>query len=88
MLPAGKPKFDSISAAKKMENVADSMKHCYSMQMTRPVIICANICATTFIYSANRIGEICDNIMAIDNAMKWGYNQQAGSFRIMGCRRR
>ena len=33
-----------------------------------------------FIYSANRVGEICDNIMAIDNAMKWGYNHQFGPF--------
>jgi 3-hydroxyacyl-CoA dehydrogenase len=33
-----------------------------------------------FVYAANRIPEICDNILAIDNAMKWGYNQQLGPF--------
>jgi len=37
-----------------------------------------NICATTFIYAANRIPEICDTIVEIDNAMKWGYNHQLG----------
>jgi 3-hydroxyacyl-CoA dehydrogenase len=33
-----------------------------------------------FIYAANRVPEICDNIVAIDNAMKWGYNHQLGPF--------
>jgi len=33
-----------------------------------------------FIYAANRIPEICDTIVEIDNAMKWGYNQQLGPF--------
>ena len=33
-----------------------------------------------FIYAANRIPEICDNIVGIDNAMKWGYNHQLGPF--------
>lgn len=33
-----------------------------------------------FIYAANRVGEICDNITAIDNAMKWGFNQKLGIF--------
>jgi len=33
-----------------------------------------------FIYAANRIPEICDTILGIDNAMKWGYNHQLGPF--------
>ena len=33
-----------------------------------------------FIYAANRVPEICDSIVAIDNAMKWGYNHQLGPF--------
>jgi 3-hydroxyacyl-CoA dehydrogenase len=78
-VPAGKPKFDSISAAKKMENVADSMKHVFNADDKAGDFARAYLCKT-FIYSANRIGEICDNIMAIDNAMKWGYNNKLGPF--------
>jgi len=78
-VPAGKPKFDSISAAKKMENVADSMKHVFNADDKAGDFTRAYLCKT-FIYSANRIGEICDNIMAIDNAMKWGYNNKLGPF--------
>ncbi|HEX7604401.1 MAG TPA: 3-hydroxyacyl-CoA dehydrogenase/enoyl-CoA hydratase family protein [Polyangiaceae bacterium] len=31
-------------------------------------------------YSARRIGEIADDIVAIDDAMKWGYNWELGPF--------
>jgi 3-hydroxyacyl-CoA dehydrogenase len=31
-------------------------------------------------YSARRVGEICDDIDAIDNGMKWGYNWELGPF--------
>jgi 3-hydroxyacyl-CoA dehydrogenase len=31
-------------------------------------------------YSARRIGEIADNVDAIDDAMKWGYNWELGPF--------
>ncbi|MDB4972436.1 MAG: 3-hydroxyacyl-CoA dehydrogenase [Myxococcaceae bacterium] len=31
-------------------------------------------------YSARRIPEICDSVVAIDDAMKWGYNWELGPF--------
>ena len=31
-------------------------------------------------YSARRVGEICDDVIAIDNGMKWGYNWEIGPF--------
>jgi len=34
-----------------------------------------------FIYAANRIPEISDSVVEIDNAMKWGYNHQLGPSR-------
>jgi 3-hydroxyacyl-CoA dehydrogenase len=33
-----------------------------------------------FIYAANRIPEIAESVVEIDNAMKWGYNHQLGPF--------
>ena len=80
-VPAGKPKFDSISKAKKMENVADSVKYVFNAEDKAGDFTRAYLCKT-FIYSANRIGEICDDIMAIDNAMKWGYNNKLGPFEM------
>jgi 3-hydroxyacyl-CoA dehydrogenase len=36
----------------------------------------------TFHYTANRIPEISDDIVAIDNAMKWGFNWECGPFEL------
>ncbi len=38
--------------------------------------------SATLIYSANRIGEIADDIVNIDNAIKWGFNWELGPFEI------
>ena len=78
-VPAGKPKFDSLSAAKKKENIADSMKLVFFAEDRAGEFVREYLCKN-FIYSANRVGEICDDVMAIDNAMKWGYNHQLGPF--------
>ena len=34
------------------------------------------------LYSANKLGEIADDIVNIDNAMKWGFNWELGPFEI------
>lgn len=36
--------------------------------------------ARSLAYSAHRLGEICDDIVAIDNGMKWGYGWDLGPF--------
>jgi 3-hydroxyacyl-CoA dehydrogenase len=36
----------------------------------------------TMAYSARRIGEIADSVVAIDDAMKWGYNWELGPFEV------
>ena len=38
------------------------------------------VVANNLIYSANRIPEISDTIVEIDNAMKWGFNFEMGPF--------
>jgi 3-hydroxyacyl-CoA dehydrogenase len=38
------------------------------------------VVAANLIYSANRIPEISDTIVEIDNSMKWGYNFEMGPF--------
>ena len=41
-----------------------------------------SILAPTLVYSAKLNGEIADDIVAIDNAMKWGFGWQQGPFEI------
>jgi 3-hydroxyacyl-CoA dehydrogenase len=78
--PAGKPKFASVSDAKKKPTMGWRPR-CGHVQagdiageVTREYL-CNN-----FIYAANRVPEISDTIVGIDNAMKWGYNHQLGPF--------
>ncbi|MFA5182805.1 MAG: 3-hydroxyacyl-CoA dehydrogenase/enoyl-CoA hydratase family protein, partial [Syntrophales bacterium] len=80
-VPAGKPKFESVSAAKKKsdEGVAVTIKTVFYGKDAASELVREYLC-NNFIYAANRIPEICENITAIDNAMKWGYNHQLGPF--------
>jgi 3-hydroxyacyl-CoA dehydrogenase len=39
----------------------------------------------TFHYAANRIPEISDDIVGIDDAMKWGFNWECGVFELWDC---
>ncbi|WP_243290522.1 3-hydroxyacyl-CoA dehydrogenase/enoyl-CoA hydratase family protein [Bacillus sp. FJAT-47783] len=40
------------------------------------------ITAPTLLYSANLLGEIADDIVAIDRAMKWGFGWELGPFEL------
>ncbi|MFP3422701.1 3-hydroxyacyl-CoA dehydrogenase, partial [Bacillus sp. SIMBA_161] len=41
-----------------------------------------SILAPTLAYSAQLHGEIADDIVAIDNAMKWGFGWEQGPFEV------
>lgn len=40
------------------------------------------IVARTLLYAAEKVGEISDSIIAIDLAMKWGFNWELGPFEL------
>jgi 3-hydroxyacyl-CoA dehydrogenase len=79
--PAGRPQFDSVSDAKKRsdEGVAVTMRAMFNGTDVAAEVTREYLCSN-FIYAANRLPEICDTIVGIDNAMKWGYNHQLGPF--------
>ena len=41
-----------------------------------------DLLAAPSLYSANRVPEICDDIAAIDDAMRWGYAWDLGPFEL------
>jgi 3-hydroxyacyl-CoA dehydrogenase len=41
-----------------------------------------DLLAATFVYSANRVPEICHDIAAIDRSMRWGYAWDLGPFEL------
>jgi 3-hydroxyacyl-CoA dehydrogenase len=80
-VPANRPKFASVSDAKKKsdDGVAATIKVMFQGTDIAGEVTREYLC-NNFIYSANRVPEICDTIVGIDNAMKWGYNHQLGPF--------
>ncbi len=73
------PEFACLAAAKQAKSLPAKIK----------AVVCGDdrgarfawtVLAHGLIYAANRIPEISDSIVEIDNAMKWGYNFEMGPF--------
>ena len=72
-------RFDCFRIAKDRQKLADKMiALCYGDD--RGSKFFWEVTARSLIYSANRIPEISDDIVNIDNALKWGYAWEAGPF--------
>ncbi len=79
--PAKKLTTPSIEMAKQQKGLANKVKTLvYANDRTGEILW--NIVAPTLLYSAELHGEIADDIVAIDNAMKWGFGWQQGPFEI------
>jgi len=78
---AKKLKTPSIEMAKQQKGLANRVKTLvYAKDRTGEILW--SIMAPTLLYSAQLNGEIADDIVAIDNAMKWGFGWQQGPFEI------
>lgn len=79
-MPIEKPKYASISEANKAPGeIGDKIRAIFNGKDEAAAFVREYLC-NNFIYAANRVPEICDNILGIDLAMKWGYNHQLGPF--------
>ena len=77
--PQEKVRFDCFRIAKDRQKLPDKLKAlCYGDDRGSKYFW--EITAKTLIYSANRIPEISDDIVNIDNAMKWGFGWKKGPF--------
>lgn len=77
--PTRKVSFPSLDASKKIDDVGERIKSIAYADDKAGKFFWETLSAI-LIYSANRIPEITDSIMNIDNAMKWGYNWELGLF--------
>lgn len=79
--PVKKLKTPSIEMAKQQKGLAAKVKTLtYAKDRTGELLW--SIFAPTLLYSAQLLGEIADDIVAIDNAMKWGFGWAQGPFEI------
>jgi 3-hydroxyacyl-CoA dehydrogenase len=79
-----KPRFGSLDMAR---NIEDARQRVASLVQApdRAGEFYRKSLSDTFHYAANRIPEISDDIVAIDNAMKWGFNWECGVFELWDC---
>jgi len=78
--PFKKPKYASVSnAAKKEGGFEVKLAALFNGEDIAADVAREYLCRN-FIYAANRIPEISDTIVGIDNAMKWGFNHRLGPF--------
>ena len=74
-----KVRFDSLGAIKNEE---DPKKRLKKLVFSEDIAgkFAWTLLAKTLIYSARRLGEIADDIVSIDQAMRWGFNWDLGPF--------
>ena len=77
--PQQKVKFASLEAAKSIPGTAGKMKALYSADDVAGQFSFRTL-SDMLVYSARRIPEIADDIVNVDNAMKWGFAWKMGPF--------
>ncbi|MBI5482785.1 MAG: 3-hydroxyacyl-CoA dehydrogenase/enoyl-CoA hydratase family protein [Deltaproteobacteria bacterium] len=78
--PQQKTKYASIGAVKGLEDVGQKIKKLCSAD-DKAGQLAWMITAATLNDSARRLGEIADDIVNIDNGMRWGFNWELGPFQ-------
>jgi 3-hydroxyacyl-CoA dehydrogenase len=77
--PFEAPEFPCLAAAKKAGSLPEKIRAVVYGD-DRGARFAWKVLAHGLVYAANRIPEISDTIVEIDNAMKWGYNFELGPF--------
>ena len=72
-----KAKYAVAEATKEMKTTGEKQKYVFKNSEFAKHLI-SSMC----VYSANRIPEIADSLVEIDNGMKWGYAWECGPFEI------
>ncbi|MGQ9677084.1 MAG: 3-hydroxyacyl-CoA dehydrogenase/enoyl-CoA hydratase family protein [Chloroflexota bacterium] len=79
--PAEKVKSETISQAKKIDSLPERLRFLVNAQDRFGQFLWAST-SSYLAYAANRVPEIADDIVNIDNAMKWGFSHEAGPFEV------
>ncbi len=79
--PQAKAKFAAVSAAKNAGDAAQRTRALLSGN-DRAAELAWKVTAATLAYSSRRIGEIADDVVNIDRALRWGFNWELGPFEL------
>ena len=75
-----KVRFDSIGATRNLEQAADKIREMvwFDDEAGR---FAWTVTAETCLYSSELLGEIADDVVNIDRALRWGFNYELGPFQ-------
>jgi len=77
-----KPRFAELKEARKIPGgFGASLKYLFKSSGKVGDVVRAYLCRN-FLYAANRIPEISNQLNSIDDAMRWGYNHKLGPFEL------
>jgi 3-hydroxyacyl-CoA dehydrogenase len=79
--PLAKPKFASVQMVKQVDDPAQKVKMVVGAKDKGAEFAWKSI-RDTLIYTVNRIPEIADDVVNVDNAMRWGFNWEIGPFEM------
>jgi 3-hydroxyacyl-CoA dehydrogenase len=79
--PRQKPKFASLEMAWNIENNGERVAMLFKAP-DRAGEFYRKVLPDMFHYAASRVPEIADDVVSIDNAIKWGFNWQSGLFEL------
>ncbi len=77
--PPTKPRFESIGKAKDVEHIGDRLKILLQGEDRAAQLVRA-LTYQGFSYASQCIPEIADTPKPVDDAMRWGFNHEAGPF--------
>ena len=79
--PAGKPRFASLEAVRRIEPLEDRLKALVALDDKVGRFVW-NLIGDQVLYAAHMVPEISDRIIEIDRAMRWGYAMSLGPFEM------
>jgi 3-hydroxyacyl-CoA dehydrogenase len=81
--PAQKPKFPTLEMAKNIEDTGERLRTIINGDpRDKAVKFVWTTASEMWTYSANRIPEIADTVVEIDEAMRMGFNWELGPFEV------
>jgi 3-hydroxyacyl-CoA dehydrogenase len=81
--PAQKPKFPALEMARNIEDMGERLRTTLAGDPRDKVTqFIWTTLSELWTYSANRIPEIADTVVEIDQAMRMGFNWEAGPFEV------
>ncbi|NJL95237.1 MAG: 3-hydroxyacyl-CoA dehydrogenase/enoyl-CoA hydratase family protein [Anaerolineae bacterium] len=80
-VPPSKPRFESVGKHRKVEDTAERLRLLLN-EDDRAAQYLWRLHANLMTYAAQKLGEITDDLVSIDNAQKWGFGHELGPFEI------